>query len=249
MRFCIFCAAPASSKEDAWPLWLLRQIGTGMPARIDAERGTQPLRSWRVVGTGLTVRFVCAPCNNGWMSELENRVKPIVLRLLDNAGTNLTVEEQTTLASWSVKNAMVFEALRIEQPWFFSAGERNAFRESLSPPARTNVWIAKCVEQAGVYSCATNLSGTVEGSSTRMEAYVTTMGFGALGIQVVGGKLPAEVPLATTVTVDQTPGPWDDATVRIWPGPRQVVNWPPPIGLHGELGLEAFGDRWGPHQD
>jgi len=109
------------------------------------------------------------------------------------------------------------------------------------------VWIAKCVEQAGVYSCASNLSGTVEGSSARMEAYVTTMGFGALGIQVVGGKLPEEIPLATTVTVDQTPGPWDDATVRIWPGPRQVVNWPPPIGLRGELGLEAFGNRWGPH--
>jgi len=130
MRFCIFCAAPASSKEDAWPLWLLRQIRTNVPARIDAERGTQPLRSWRVVGAGLTVRFVCAPCNNGWMSELENRVKPIVLRLLDNTGTNLTVEEQTTLAAWAVKNAMVFEALRIGQPWFFSDGERNAFRES-----------------------------------------------------------------------------------------------------------------------
>ncbi len=97
MRLCIFCAAPASSKEDAWPLWLLRKIGKDRPARIDAERGTQPLRSWRVVDTGLTVRFVCEPCNNGWMSELENRVKPIVLRLLDKASTNLTVEEQTTL--------------------------------------------------------------------------------------------------------------------------------------------------------
>lgn len=249
MRFCIFCAEPASSKEDAWPLWLLRQVGTNRAARIDAERGAQPPRIWRVVGTGLTVRFVCAQCNNGWMSKLENRVKPIVLRLLDNAGTKLTVQEQTALAAWSVKNAMVFEALRIEPPWFFSTGERSAFRESLSPPARTNVWIAKCVEQAGVYSWAWNLSGTVEGSSSRMEAYVTTMGFGALAIQVLGGKLPESIPLATTVTVEQALGPWDDAIVRVRPGPQQVIKWPPPIGLRGELGLEPLGERWGPHSE
>ena len=103
------------------------------------------------------------------------------------------------------------------------------------------------MEQAGVYSCASNLSGAVEDSSFCMDAYVTTMGFGPLAIQVVGGKLPEIISLATEVTVDQTAGPWDEASVRIWPAPDGVLDWPPRIGLRGELGLEALGNRWGPH--
>ena len=202
-----------------------------------------------MVGAGLTVRFVCTECNNGWMSELENRVRPIVLRLLEDSRSTLSVKDQTVLAAWSVKNAMVFEALRVEGQWFFSDRERRAFRETLLPPVRTNVWLAKCVEQAGVYSCGSNLSGTVEDNPIRMEAYVTTMAFGSLAIQVVAGKLPETIPLATEVTVEQTDAPWDEATVRIWPAPGEVVNWPPRIGLRGDVGLEALGSRWGPHAE
>ena len=111
------------------------------------------------------------------------------------------------------------------------------------------MWVAKCVEQAGVYSGASNLSGTVEDNPIRMEAYVTTMAFGALAIQVAAGKLPETIPLATEVTVEQTDGPWDEATVRIWPAPGAGVNWPPRIGLRGDVGLEALGNRWGPHAE
>src|SRR5258708_15403363 len=82
MRSCIFCGGRANSKEDAWPLWLMRRLGETGAGTVEGQRGKQSPKSWRTGQARLTVRFVCATCNNGWMSQIENRVKPILERLL-----------------------------------------------------------------------------------------------------------------------------------------------------------------------
>ena len=71
--------------------------------------------------------------------------------------------------------------------------------------------------------------------------------FRRLVIQVSSGKLPDDVPLTTVVDVDMTPGPWDEAAVRVWPAAPEAVSWPPPVALQdtGEASLDGFCDRWG----
>lgn len=61
------------------------------------------------------------------MSRLEDHVKPIVVGLLGDKPVTLDRDDQTTLAVWAVKNAMVYEALRLEAPWFFANSERRLY--------------------------------------------------------------------------------------------------------------------------
>lgn len=114
---------------------------------------------------GLKVRSVCSACNNGWMSDLETRAKPVIEPLLDDTTVVLDAARQATIGVWAVKNAMVFEALRSNRPWAFTDQERTCMRQSLLPPTTTTVWIAKCVEQSGAYCSVSDLLGEVEGSS------------------------------------------------------------------------------------
>ena len=72
MRTCIFCRKKASTIEDAWPLWLMNRFPASSTSRMDAERGGHKLGSWLTAKPKLPVKWLCASCNNGWMSRLEN---------------------------------------------------------------------------------------------------------------------------------------------------------------------------------
>ncbi len=246
MRSCMFCSGRVSSNEDAWPLWLLRQIGANKPGEVNAERGREGPRSWRLARAGVLIRCVCRGCNNGWMSQLETRAKPVIEPLLDDAAVVLSADDQTTLAIWAIKSAMVYEGLRLNQSWVFTHEERTRLRESLTLPPRTKVWIAKCVDPPGPYCAASDLSGKAYASGHPVRAYVTTMAFGPLAIQVVNFRLASVIPLSVDITVDLGAGPWDSLATQVWPDPRHQVSWPATMGLAGEAGLEAFSKRWRP---
>jgi len=249
MRNCIFCGERASTKEDAWPLWLVRRLPTPHGVRIEARRRGKSLEGWKALRHGITVRFVCAECNNGWMSQLETRAKPVVEKFLDEPQFQLSREEQSTLAIWMAKNAMVFEALRGHRVWFYDQDEREALRLSRTIPARTTVWLAKCLNLPGAYCSATDHSETARQGPDETRLYVTTMAFGKLALQVATARLAPALPPDAPVTVDVTPGPWEQCTLSTWPTPSESLAWPPQVDLVGELGVEAFHSRWGKDSD
>jgi hypothetical protein len=180
------------------------------------------------------------------MSELESLAKPAIEPLLGDAAVTVDVSAQATLSAWAIKNAMVFEALRVEPPWVFSDSERTRLRQTLEPPATTSVWLAKCVGQADAYCSASDLFGQVDGTTEPMRAYVTTMVFGPLAMQVARVTLPVNAPQSLNVTADVRPGPWGRVTIRIGSPARESIQWPPAVGLAGETGIEAFAERWSP---
>lgn len=242
MRSCIFCGGPANSKEDAWPSWLMRQLGATSAGIVEAQRGRQAPRTWRA--SGLRIGCVCTICNNGWMSILEERVKPIVESLFGEESVILNNADQLALSVWAGKNAMVYEALRLEPSWFYTNSDRWTLREALRVPPSTSIWIAKCVEHHGVFCKASDLGGVAGSSRAQVKAHVTTMGFGSLAIQVLSVQLPSSSQPDIKVTADPRTGPWDQATIQIWPDPSEAITWPALIGLSGELGLDTLSKRW-----
>jgi hypothetical protein len=247
MRVCIFCGEQASSKEDAWPLWLMRLLPSN--GQIEAERGGNPLAMWRPGTSKLAIRCVCISCNSGWMSRLENCVKPIVLGLMDDTLKIIDSSAQSTLAQWAVKNAMVHENLYPDRPRFYRDDERHQLRMDTSIPHRTSIWLAKCVEHQGAFCFAQDLHGPLPQERGECHTYATTLAFGSLALQVVTSHLPASVHLAARITTDLNPGPWSDVAIRIWPDIVEHRKWPPKVGLNGISGLDEFGKRFRVYSD
>jgi hypothetical protein len=108
---CLFCGDTDArrTREHVFPRWLLRDFDL-------AEDGVAPLHmssDFKLLSrrlhrlADLVEGRVCETCNNGWMSDLEVEVQPILGPLI--AGTaeldQLTRSERLTLARWTVKTA------------------------------------------------------------------------------------------------------------------------------------------------
>ncbi len=54
-----------------------------------------------------TINDVCETCNSGWMSNLENEVKPILTKMLRSKNIVLDKVKQRRLATWAYKTMLV----------------------------------------------------------------------------------------------------------------------------------------------
>jgi hypothetical protein len=212
-------------------------------AHIDAELGGRNLGYW-TMKPRLRLKRLCQACNNGWMSRLEYEVKPVVELILDGTPQAFDDSMQSTIAKWAVKTAMVLDAINSNRRWFYSENERQQMSAMRTLPERTSVWIAKCVDQPNIYSAAKDLRTT--SGDDGVHAFVATMAFGSLALQVVTIRTPASIPAHVAVTYDVREGPWDRILLQMWPISQAIQAWPPSHGLAGALGLEVLTERLSP---
>lgn len=106
------------SKEHLWSSWLKdhisSEIHTSYFDHLYTSTGKsipQKSRSSKRQGDLITkkVRVVCKKCNNGWMSKLEERVKPILIPLLTADSSSVQKEDLSTLIEWIVMKILVSE--------------------------------------------------------------------------------------------------------------------------------------------
>ena len=109
-RWCIFCERPAKmTNEHVWGKWLkpyappgvnkhelvyatLGKIGTQDKTYTQIKAG-HPLNS--------QVRVVCAECNNGWLSGIQERAKSHMIPLIEGQQKLIGAEAQTAIATWA----------------------------------------------------------------------------------------------------------------------------------------------------
>ena len=118
-RKCIFCHSGNLSKEHLWPDW----ASPLLPPSLD-NRNSQQLRitenthlvkppEFKVRQGSLwttKLRVVCASCNNGWMSALENKAKPILIPMIDTKSSHdLSADHMLILSQWITLNIMVLD--------------------------------------------------------------------------------------------------------------------------------------------
>jgi hypothetical protein len=144
-RACVFCQREAKlTLEHVLPSWLARHLP-------HAERVTSVTHSQRVEGEGLRlwttdvldikVKRVCEDCNTGWMHELEDAARPILLPLMAGRTRGLASSEQEVIAVWAIKTALMCE---FTHPRSRGASEEH-FRfiyESLKPTPSSQVWLS-----------------------------------------------------------------------------------------------------------
>lgn len=239
-RTCVFCGGSPTTKEHLWPDWARRLLAEAgpLPHRMQLDRQGQDseLREWLREAYSMTVRCVCAKCNNGWMSELESRARELFHPMLHGRGRVLHRGGQATLGAWALKTAMMFEHAQAPGRYVIPRDEYEHLYATGEPSERILIWMATYVGDMPAYGHMYGADAEVTQHDERgvRDVWGATIGFGPVVFQVFGTTLP---------------GVHDEARTRVGSSPvvhelcpyQQSFTWSPVAGLD-DTGLTAFSE-------
>lgn len=185
------------------------------------HRYTDPIsREQRVLKRAKTFalvsRKVCGPCNSGWLSELEERVRPLMTCFAANTPITLDSKEQADLALWSVATTLIAMSSDSDAEGFADEAIAHETFRKRRPPNDMNVWLGANAhgEMAFFRAHSLNLAFT----SKQTGAWGATISFGYAVIHMVfHGLLNQRMRLHHEA---------QRSLRRIWT-PRDRSVWPP----------------------
>ncbi len=221
---CGFCESTTSkiTNEHVFAEWLTPVIGADSTTRIRHSRAAegQKRTSWDTDTLTHKVRMACHPCNSGWMSDLEGAVKNIIPPMIrDEKRVTLDVDEQSAIAAWAVKTAMVSEYHSPNGPQYFTQAERRSLMNGRGPRSElgAHVWVGHYSgRNDGILSASTLLTRV----PTIVEGFTLAFILRKFFVQIFVERLSARHDIYTR------PGPWHEALIEVWP-PRGFAVWPP----------------------
>ncbi|MDQ0923382.1 hypothetical protein QF038_001890 [Pseudarthrobacter sp. W1I19] len=151
---CAFCGSTQPlTREHVFGQWVSK-IGLDLsPAMHHAgalnglprDMGDQP--PYR-----LQVKKFCAPCNNGWMSQLENAAQRVLTPFILGKPGTIAVEDQAVIAMWAQKTALtamlVSSEKQRDEGYGLAPSEYIALyeqRERMQPLDASQIWVGKYV--------------------------------------------------------------------------------------------------------
>jgi hypothetical protein len=234
-RPCIFCGRDDEpSNEDAWPKWLtaLLKIPDGLTQTtyIATTDGFQrQLPTTDKVPARLT-RAVCLRCNNGWLSRLEDRTRPVLAPLVIGEPCSLSIANQELLATWAIKTALTTQQTLPGEKRMPPEGVYTSLLERQQPPAGYAVYAANLFGRGDTQTPllwdgtkSTYMGSREEG---RDNVFVTILMADSVLFQVIGDFRDgeqADIPPIDRLQVHQI---WPPARAFDWPNtafPRPVV--------------------------
>lgn len=150
---CIFCGGERMSKQHVLPNWLgeyfpKKQNDVKVQRLVYIEKQQESMKVQPVIrkkqghlGT-LKIRNVCQNCNNGWMSKLEESVKPIVENLIKGQVVGLSKKDQDALTRWVILVNIMIEYTD-EKTMAIPSEDRKILMEGGIPNGWV-VWIGYC---------------------------------------------------------------------------------------------------------
>jgi len=143
-RSCVFCGAPADSREHVFAKRLCKRAGAVRFPVIQGlytqGKGTVTRKEHHV--EAVQVRHVCATCNNTWMNDLESWCERRLGYLIEPGWPKLALAmmetlkaERAQLAHWLMKTAVMFSLaslqgdLRVE----FAPEDTRKLKEGILP--------------------------------------------------------------------------------------------------------------------
>lgn len=147
-------------------------------------------------------KVVCEPCNNTWMSRIEDKhAQPVMTPLITGEiGIPIGPIEARALAMFAFKTAVVLDHASNEIDHFFSREARHAFREKQAIPPTVQMWLAGFAHHRGGGRFKTFYHQGQLSASGRLKMYVCTCAIGNFAFQVVAAKS------VVGVTLDPLPG-------------------------------------------
>jgi hypothetical protein len=135
------------TEEHLWPEWMhayLPQIpGTKTQAGRSRMRLGQLVTQQKLrEGHVFTKRFrlVCRRCNTGWMSGIEDEVKPTLTPMLQGQGITLLKNHRIRLAHWIALKVMVMESIDLSD-CVITEFEREDYRATGTMPRLMRIFV------------------------------------------------------------------------------------------------------------
>jgi len=238
---CIFCGESFGpdrkrSKEHAAAKWcgkIVPSQGVGHHILVveTADGVTQEDRGLRDPFT-TTAGGICAPCNNGWMEEMEDWAERWLTAPITGNERTLRYWRQALAATWAVKTAMVWESVAPKNRTIPLEVLR-MFHRFQRPGARQQVWVGRYSgsDPHSFRRAAAHVAGSGTDVQEDAHGYLIALSVGELALIVYGHLLPH--PAEFVLQEDHAA-----KLVQIWPPVHEVVDWPPSVPLD-DAALEA----------
>lgn len=156
---CIFCGSGGLTGEHVFPRWARAyfdqfprkrasiSVGLVYPDRTNSAEWLLKgaLRDWKV-------RCVCGrlrtDCNTGWMKDIEDATKPILLPMIQGLSQRrLSPEDLNVIATWAVLKVMVTDRMD-DGAWAVHHTQRRYMYQHHRPPERSwAVWLGRYQRQ------------------------------------------------------------------------------------------------------
>jgi hypothetical protein len=234
---CAFCPSKAKiSGEHLWSDWmndLFPPADVVHFAKVDL--GGSVSRQWEMPGLDMKANVVCKPCNETWMSDIENAAKVAMSDLiLGRAMPEITSDQAQAISMFAFKTAVITDRMMAGE--FFDISARYSFRTSRSVPPSVMMWLFGMHDL--LVSGGTRSRNIYFPNQSRPDLALNVCSFfiGHFGFQVVS------VISDTVQTIESKPVPVGLA-IPFYPSIGPGVSWPRPIRLHVEA-FDDFAARW-----
>ncbi len=234
---CVFCGKTGVTKQHMWPDWI-----KNVHPRTDKEHTQQithldsssplvttikPFMGYKRGPLGAyKLRIVCAACNNGWMSQLEQKSQPILTNLILNQSSRINSDTQQILAAWVSLMAMVAEYTDVPN-MAIPPEHRNHLRQNGYPPEGWKIWLGNNV--APDWSLSYHHIGLASHPAKSPEkSFECNTQFSTIGIGAVIFYVASTVLHSSVLKISDE---FEKNMVQIWPTNLENVQFPisPPM--------------------
>lgn len=195
------------------------------------------INDWPAPNLNMTANVVCKPCNEGWMSDIEqHHAAPAMTDLiLGNPVGRIGKTRADNIALFAFKTAVLGNQMLPKEEEFFDKHTRQLFRDSHTIPPNVIMWL---------FGCENSISGGFRNHNVTFKEdagltiNVCTFRVAQFGFQVVSAKRNSSFPLE----VESVPT-HPDLTAFFYPRLDADISWPRRVVLAIE-GFNDFHMRW-----
>jgi hypothetical protein len=215
---CVFCPAPADSREHVVPAWISKRFGiTELLSAEEAfivggSRLTQPISF-----ANYRARVMCDGCNTHF-KHLEDAVISLLVPMGRGLTLSLNRDSQGLLALWASKTALALMAARPDEDNRRLQAQGQLIRQGQVPP---DTWVAYMFWHGGpIISTACGGAAARSLPGPEREIYGVILTFAGVGVYVTSflDGLPSGA------KIGGAPQPLR----QCWPIQSPYLNWPPP---------------------
>jgi hypothetical protein len=130
------------SGEHIFSEWMGHLLGPNRPKKFtfrQYDRAGTTLKTWKQGDLDWTAKVVCEPCNNGWMSDIEEKhAKPTLTGIIEGRPVSLLTRGIASIAIFGFKVAVIADHMNSKAPAVLQAVCARRVSRYASNPCRSS---------------------------------------------------------------------------------------------------------------